>query len=309
MATTKLVLTNTNNVSETISATAGANVIPRAEAGGTLNDGFINSYITPIKTANAGENLAGGTLPEPVYVPAAGTVFKADANDNTKYKFVGFATSTATTGNPVFFQTFGVVNGFSGLTIGSTYYVQDTAGTIGVTPGTQAIPVGRAVSATQLLIEKKPLYATGVVADLSTSAAANNDVTVTCGFKPRLIVLHYFIQGHSTSAGTAQYLGEKGVAHFEGTTFKYKCQQWLTPDSSGNGLTGDNGYPADVVNAATLLNTPNSTSGLVIGATGSGGIQITVTVNSISTTGFVIRRATVNTDSTARAKIGYEVFE
>lgn len=46
----------------------------------------------------------------------------------------------------------GIIGGFSGLTPGSIYYVQNTRGTIGTSPGSTSIQVGRAISATQILI-------------------------------------------------------------------------------------------------------------------------------------------------------------
>ncbi len=49
--------------------------------------------------------------------------------------------------------TSGVVPGFSGLSIGATYYLQD-AGGIATTAGTGTIKVGIAVSATELLIDR-----------------------------------------------------------------------------------------------------------------------------------------------------------
>ena len=46
----------------------------------------------------------------------------------------------------------GEVDGFSGLTPGDTYYVSDTVGTISNTPGSNNIRVGKALTATKLLI-------------------------------------------------------------------------------------------------------------------------------------------------------------
>lgn len=47
----------------------------------------------------------------------------------------------------------GIVSGFTGLTIGSKYFISDTAGAIAVTSGTANIPVGIAISATEILIK------------------------------------------------------------------------------------------------------------------------------------------------------------
>lgn len=46
----------------------------------------------------------------------------------------------------------GVADGFTGLTIGLPYYLQNTAGTIGLTAGTVSVVAGIALSATELLL-------------------------------------------------------------------------------------------------------------------------------------------------------------
>jgi len=53
---------------------------------------------------------------------------------------------------PVDFQFGYIVNGLSGLTAGERYYLQDTDGNIGKTPGSNTVFVGKAVSSTELLI-------------------------------------------------------------------------------------------------------------------------------------------------------------
>lgn len=50
----------------------------------------------------------------------------------------------------------GIVTGLSGLTIGSVYYLNDTAGTIGTSPGTNTRKLGIALSATTLYITNEP---------------------------------------------------------------------------------------------------------------------------------------------------------
>lgn len=67
--------------------------------------------------------------------------------------FVGFATTTASANASITIQTNSIVGGFSGLVAGSIYYINDTAGTIGTTAGSNTKKVGLAVSTTELLIE------------------------------------------------------------------------------------------------------------------------------------------------------------
>jgi len=102
---------------------------------------------------NAGETINGGTLPVAVYWDNTDDEWKAcDGNDATKIQFAGFAISNSTDGNPINVQTVGRVTGFSGLTVGANYYVQDDK-TIGTSVGTISIFVGVAISATEIMIK------------------------------------------------------------------------------------------------------------------------------------------------------------
>lgn len=258
----------------------------------------------------AGETIAGATLPVPSFIdPSDNEFYACDANDTTRLQFDGFAISSSTDGNSIQIQTSGVVGGFSGLTPGVKYYVQDTIGTIGTSVGTNTIFVGVAVSATQILIQKTPRIARGVISDLATTSAGNNDVTVTIGFRPKTIVLHYYIQGYDFNGGSPIRGREKGVAFFEGTTLKFKNLSAFN----------NSGAPADNANITftssdVMPTAPNLTSALSAGdgSDPTNGINVTVTINSLSDTGFVIRRVTTVGGSgteNARAKIAYEAFE
>ena len=226
--------------------------------------------------------------------------------------FMGFAFNGSTgAGEQMFIVESGVARGFSGLSTGSYYYVGSTGGEIQLDAGTFPMQVGRAISATELLIDKGARIMSGVVADFSGTAIGNNDVTVTCGFKPKFIKLHYFIQGHDPSTSFNQYLGRKGIAEFIVTTLGFVNDFWLTPDTVGNGLSGDDGVPQTAVTA--MLNTPNSTGAVTIGVDAVNGSskKITISVNSVSNTGFVIRRLTENGTAPggiARAKIAWEAY-
>lgn len=104
----------------------------------------------------AGATFAGATTPVPFYIDAGDdNKLKAlDADDQAKIEFSGFVISDGDDDDPVDTQSSGVVRGFTGLTPGARYYAQDTAGTIGTTPGTYEVLVGIAVSETELLILK-----------------------------------------------------------------------------------------------------------------------------------------------------------
>ena len=131
---------------------------------------------------NAGETINGGTLPVPVYQNTSDNEFyKCDADVSTKLEFVGFVISNSTDGNPIDFQSDGIVRGFSGLTEGARYYVQDVAGTIGTTKGTYAILVGIAISETELIIIKSPSMKSPIDAKaIDTEYQAEVDGFVCC---------------------------------------------------------------------------------------------------------------------------------
>lgn len=244
-----------------------------------------------------GEAFTGATTPQPAFFSSSDNkLYQGDANDDTRLQFDGFVLNTGSGDDPAEFQGEGIVGGFSGLDEGETYYLQDAVGTIGTTPGTYPVIVGRAISATELLIIKKPRYAAGTVANLSTSASGtnNNDVTVTTGFKPRKIILHYYIRGKDRAEDTANYEYEAGKAVYINTGLKFKDVK-----CEGN-------------NSCDLSTTAKGTSAPSQGTSAStAGIQISLSIASVSATGFVIRRQTVSTDGggPALAQIAYEAYE
>lgn len=151
-------------------ATAGDNLTDSGDA--VLEDEEIKNIVS----LNAGETINGATLPVAVYVKAAdGEVYACDGNDTDKLNFFGFAISNSTDGNAIKIQVLGVVSGFTGLTTGSEYFVQDDK-TLGTTPGTYYILVGRAVSSTQILIDRTLRSVQGI----STRAGgASTTLTIT----------------------------------------------------------------------------------------------------------------------------------
>lgn len=94
------------------------------------------------------------TSPLPIVI-ATSTGLVSTGNSllaSTTINFIGFSTGNLTAGSLGFVQTEGIVSGFSGLTVGSDYYLQDTGG-IGTTPGTNEMYVGTAINTTQLSME------------------------------------------------------------------------------------------------------------------------------------------------------------
>lgn len=119
-----------------------------------------------------------------VRASVSGKVYACDANDITRLNFDGFAITTASTdGQSVVVQETGIVGGFTDLIKGEKYYVQDTAGTIGIKKGTYEMPVGIAASETEIEIKKDLLKVKSGFLNINTTSV----VTVTVGFRPSLI--------------------------------------------------------------------------------------------------------------------------
>ena len=107
----------------------------------------------------ASTTFTGFQTPQPVYIATtssaeAGGALIVDGNVQDTLDFIGFAITSASSGETVYVQTDGITDGFTGLTKGAKYYVQDAVGTIGTSVGTYEVLVGIAISATEILIEK-----------------------------------------------------------------------------------------------------------------------------------------------------------
>lgn len=123
-------------------------------------------------TADTNKDL---TMVVDIKITTAGKLYKADPrylyNGNTvsfsvaeKVNCIGFATAAATAGNAVSVQMGGILGGFTGLTAGSDYYVNDSLA-LSTTQGTHIISLGKAVSTTELFIDRtkrwgSPFYGT-----------------------------------------------------------------------------------------------------------------------------------------------------
>lgn len=101
----------------------------QTHAGGTGN----RQYIATVQWNTIGSNAFDCTL-------ASGTSWVAMA-----LEILGIPAT-------VNLRTGGQQTGFTGLTIGAPYYLSDTAGTISTTPGTTTVLLGKASSATALLV-------------------------------------------------------------------------------------------------------------------------------------------------------------
>lgn len=211
----------------------------------------------PFKTVLAGETINGATLPVPVFQNKTDNEFYAcDANDNTRYKFLGFAVSDGTNGNPFTVQFSGIVQGFTGLSEGEKYYVTDTVGTISTTPGTQSILVGIAISETELLIQKGLLRAAGAGGSLGT---ASSSVVITTGFRPSKINIFAASAEDSAAAQSATL-----------------TINWCNGVAVGLSVFPETGNPPIVQNSLNLYKAITSAS------------YMTFAITSVTDTGFTV---------------------
>ena len=190
--------------------------------------------------------------PQAVYISTDGKVYDSKAGTPSTANFNGFALDVAGgSGSPISVQIHGVVSGFSGLSIGEQYYVQSN-GTIGTPQGTFTVPVGVAVSATQILIQSKGnrmFHGTGTV------PGATGDVSCVCGFRPKLIWVKY-AYANCVSDG------------FGDPTWYYCTYAYCEPGSYGSGNV------ANVIIYVTESKTWNEST--------------SATIKSFSATGFIL---------------------
>lgn len=196
-----------------VSAAAASGKIVRAT--GTALPALSGANLTNLpgtkKAMVAGETINGATLPVPVWFKNSDDEFYAcDGNDQAKLEFVGFATSNGTDGNPINIQFNGIVSGFSGLTIGERYWVQDTVGTIGTTRGTYEVSVGIAVSATEILIDK---LAEQYIGSQGLSNGGNTITAALQGVWRKIIVVGSGNNGVNTGEVTIYRLGKTSGEH------------------------------------------------------------------------------------------------
>lgn len=203
-----------------VSAAAASGKIVRAT--GTALPALSGANLTNLpgtkKAMVAGETINGATLPVPVYFNNTDDEFYAcDANVQTKLQFIGFATSNGTDGNALDVQFTGIVSGFSGLTVGAPYYVQDAVGTIGTTVGTYEVYVGVAVSATELYIDLGNRGSWQYMGTDAVSVSSGNTVYTAPADARFAIITGSFTTGSSNSQDFSCVLAKIGATSHSAT--------------------------------------------------------------------------------------------
>jgi len=190
----------------------------------------INAHGSEINDARVvdvtlGETIAGATTPVPAFRQYSDSEYYAcDGNDNTKAAFRGFIVTSAGDGQAAVLIQHGVVGGFSGLTAGDKYFVSDTVGVIANTPGTNHIPVGVAVSTTEIRIVHEDILVSGSLTTHSGSVGAggstNFDETITLNEMPTKIYWSAHLEAASWShnpKATARILEWRGKFNTTGS--------------------------------------------------------------------------------------------
>lgn len=137
----------TNTFSNTNTFTSTTTLATTTRTGLSVGGNIANLF-------TAGEAITLSGSPIPVTFATSSRMFIVDGDVASTTAFSGFAVSSSASGGNVYVQTDGIVNGFTGLTAGSKYYVSDTAGTLATTPGTFEVYVGMAASSTAIIIDR-----------------------------------------------------------------------------------------------------------------------------------------------------------
>lgn len=153
-----------------------------------------NSANDAVRTSLAQQGIALGTSGEAfsvgqgLYVKASdGKLYKSlGTGDESTYSFVGIAIQAATGADETirFARPGGIASGLSSLTAGSYYFVTDTAGTLGTTPGTRYAKVGQALTTTTMRVIEPKFIRRG-----STTISGTGTTAVTTGFYPAHVEL------------------------------------------------------------------------------------------------------------------------
>jgi len=115
----------------------------------TVSAGTAN-IIQPIVGGILGENVSNGSA---LMVKSDGKIYKADATTQANADaFIGIADRDGIAGENAIFISCGFKTDYTGLTPGTVYYLTNTPGVIGTSPGTVSRKVAVAISSTTLMI-------------------------------------------------------------------------------------------------------------------------------------------------------------
>jgi len=175
------VTTDATNANDAVRYSKAQSMVSQGEATGTSGEAFSVGQALYVKASDSRLYKAVGTSDEPTF------------------SFVGIALDAAGgagTAGIRFAKPGGIATGLSGLTAGSYYYVTDTAGTIGTTPGTRFAKVGQALSTTTLRVCEPKFVVSG-----SQTVSSATTYTQTTGFYPARIIVTAGLGNSGVSMG------------------------------------------------------------------------------------------------------------
>lgn len=229
---------------------AGQKVIVQWDAGTTIwqmqsqigNPPIASGY--DFNDCTAGENINASTAPLAVYVDLAdsGQIKIADASVTSTARFHGFVADSQNVldTETVSVRFSGVVPGFTGLTAGAQYYLSDTSGAISTSAGTVPLPVGVAISTTELFIMPHTKIMSGQGSRTVAAGTGTQDITHDLGVTPKLIK----ISAWKLTPGTANF----GLSNGSARGIVESCTWLVSIDGSADLAGQTSGRIIDIKN-------------------------------------------------------------
>lgn len=184
----------------------------------TTNSGVAVDF-SPASYVTASTTFTGASTPQPAYIATTtGNALLSDANVAVAKQFHGFVVTNGVDGDSVLLQSAGVVKGFTGLTPGSEYYVQDAVGTIGTSVGTAEVYVGDAISSTALLIRNRSDQFLASDVNNNLQGEPSQQATSTVPLHTNTIMVEYVINVSSEVSNKSVITLKRNGIGGDGTT-------------------------------------------------------------------------------------------
>tara|TARA_R100000501_G_C2624692_1_gene118013 strand:- start:515 stop:1294 length:780 start_codon:yes stop_codon:yes gene_type:complete len=163
-----------------------------------------------IHSCTSGEAIDASSTPIAVFFDSADNSEAkiADSGADATAIFHGFVDGAQNVGDnvAVFVNTGQFVDGFSGLTAGDDIYLS-TSGAIANTAGTVELPIGQAISTTEIWVPPTRKIAQGQGTRTSGEGAGNETITHNLGVLPRLIKIVFTAYRSSSQAAMTTGVG------------------------------------------------------------------------------------------------------
>lgn len=258
---------NSHSGSETFTSSTVVSSTGSLSVAGTAT--FTGTVLTPTFIT---ATLAATTTvtPTPIYIDSSGNAAQVLANSSSSVPLIGFVQGTSSASSTVNVQITGKVSGFSGLTAGTEYFVNNSSA-LASTAGDVEVRAGTAMSSTTLLLRQP--QGTQFLASSSISLTVNSgtittvSATTTVSAKAKyfdITNISCTVTDNGTNHGTAEVFHR--ISRFSTT-----AQSALMPSGSGNVAFGRTMTTSISGNTITLQcdgeSAGTGTHSYVIGAT------------------------------------------